>query len=372
MEEQQTKVQATPESSVSLPDDLETLIEMGYEKANREWDDPDRINSMSEEQLREFLSPSKKEEPKQTVTEQTVTEPETTDNAEPAPVEQTKQAPETDKAWEQHPEVVKLRESYANLQKLYGTQTAEVGQMRQVLTQVQPLLENLSDPRFQQHVLNFFSQGHDSTRMSQQTPEMDIPADFNPYDPQQMETIISNRVQAALQMERQKQTELANRQRTQMLLNTFQNNVNYEQQRLIASGVNPAVVNAAVQKMSELITQGKFVEAAVKYYNLDNMIAEAEARGREAAKTEFQKQIQEASQIPTRTAGAGARQSTSNNAAGNTGAPRVFSECETPEQLMALVDRMEFGSKNWNEAVEYGASKGWPEFIMGSGSKNYR
>lgn len=369
MAEQQTA------ATVELPNNLETLINMGYEKADREYMLPEDVDGMSETQLREFLTKPKEDatpEPKQDVQPEPQ-QPVKTDNA-PAPVNEP-EAPPQDKAPEEHPDVKKYREMYDNLHSLYGKQTGELGQLRQQMAQYQPYLDNLQDPRFQQHVLGFYGFGQQAPVQQQiqgQQMPPGLPDNYDPYNPAHVQQMINNQVQMAIQEDRRKQAEMTQRAQVTNMMQTFQKNLFGEQQRLIAGGADPVKVNTAVQAMSKMLMDGTFVEAAVKYHDMQNLIAEAEARGRSTAQTEFQKQIQEASQTPVRTAGAGARQSGNDNAAAQGAEPKTPQECETPDQLMALISRMRPGSGNWLAAAEYGASKGWPQFMMGGGGKDYR
>ncbi len=323
---------------------LET-IQKGYEKAVKENRDPSTIDNMSPEELQEFLGAP-------------------IPDAQPAPATQTPSestAPPTlEKAPVESPELVTLKQQHANLQALYGRQANEIGQVRQENTQfrqtietVNPLLERLNtDPGFRQHVLSYDGRG------TTQPETLDIPSDYDPYNPAHVDALVTKKVNQRLQAERQAAIEADRRTQAATLVSTFNSNVQAETQRLVNAGLPPDMVQTAVQKISRAFQTGNFVELAVKLENLDSLIAAAEKRGTEKAHAETAKRIQDAASIPNRTAATGAQQSGK-----SIDTTKSHTECKTPEQLFALCDRLKPDSPRWRAAVDYGAKQGWKEFM---------
>jgi hypothetical protein len=297
---------------------------------------------MDDEQLKQFLTADQQtpaaEAPVvadtvQTPAPQTVTEPAKADTPVPD-------------------ETAVLRERLANLQQVYGRQTAELGEMRRVFDTYKPFLDELNNPAFHQHVTRYF----DAPAQTQpaQTPTQ---AEVDPFNPESISRLVEQTVVRTLTARERAALAAQQKQAQVNLLTKFNTNLNAGIAKLIENGVPQDEATAAMQNFMNRFIEGDVADFAIKMNRFDRLLAEAETRGRQAGEEAARKSLADLANNPVRTAAAGGRQVVHTNVT-NTNAT-TLEEIETPQQLEAYAATLKAFSPQWKAAMKFAETRGW-------------
>ncbi len=334
------------EQDTRVEEGMEQLAATAYAKADREGVDPEVLERMSVEDIRKFVETPATEEPPETESELTsVVTPESVVVQSPEPPV-IAGLPDLDTV---------TPEQYRNLRALHDRQVGELGTLRQIVERNREFLDAAEqDPRFRQHVLGYFERGIQPQPVVEPAPTVE----YDPFNPQSVEGLVSKRVKQELQAEREAARAIEQRRQAQNLLGTFNANLQAAKERALTLGYPPAVVDDAIRRFSKDFSTGNFLDHALKATQFETFLSQAEQRGYQKAVAESQKKLTEAAAVPIRTAGVGGT-----HVAHDTSTPESHTDCETPEQLVAYCDGLQPTSKKWEAAVRYGISRGWPGFV---------
>jgi hypothetical protein len=179
-------------------------------------------------------------------------------------------------------------ERLKNADQLRGQLANEVGRYRQY----QPFIDALNDPAFRSHVEKFYG------GVAQPQQQEAVPQDFDPYNPQHIDRLVEQRVQAKIK----EQTTQFQRQQAAAKMQEWNAREQATRQRIMTErGLDEPTVMGAMQALQKKFSEGGIAEVAIAFTNHESEIKAAEKRGYDKAMKRVQEKTQGA---PKRTAGA--------------------------------------------------------------------
>ncbi|HDY86822.1 MAG TPA: hypothetical protein ENH82_01760 [bacterium] len=231
---------------------------------------------------------------------------------------------------------------HADLHKLQGEQTQELGQLRQTVNEFEPILKELNNPAFRQHVLNYLQPP--GTAQAQPSPEK-IP-ELDPMDPESvkehMDASVKQQVQEAVgNMQRQNNaTQLAQTQKN--AVNAYTAKVRANQNKHLAEGKTPEAIAAALKVFTDEFYGGNIYDLALKLHGYENAIKAAEKRGAESVTKKFN----DIKNTPIRGVQTGVK---------NVSEEKSLSEIKSADEFNEHMKKLKPGSKEWEKAMEFGS-----------------
>jgi hypothetical protein len=190
----------------------------------------------------------------------------------------TNQGGETEEVTTKESKVVEDKvdlQKYKTLEGILKARNQEFENLQHKFTEIEPYLRNLSDPKFQQHVLAYNPIGNQPIQE---------PHGFDKADEEYM---TAGEFRRMLQQER-KQAEIMQKvQKSTEFQQNFNRATSNNRNELISSGVDPNEVDLAMQEFQSAFMSGNVYKLAHRAHTYEKAIEEAEKRGREKALKEI-------------------------------------------------------------------------------------
>lgn len=193
-------------------------------------------------------------------------------------------------------EVDRVKKQLDSLQNLYGRQTQELGELRQIRDRVNPLLPHLDNPDFANHVLGYPGLQVPGMPVQPRIPapqQQPQPQQYDAYDPNSVARFIESQTERSVRnilAQKAAQDTARNRaEKQRAIVANFQNAVRAGRDKLIADGMPETEVDTAIAHFGESLNKGDILSMAIKSLNYDKAVSEAEKRGRETAVADIKK-----------------------------------------------------------------------------------
>ncbi|NQT02813.1 MAG: hypothetical protein HQ580_12365 [Planctomycetes bacterium] len=172
---------------------------------------------------------------------------------------------------------------YDELHTLHGQHTHELGQLRQQVAEISPLLNALNNDPVLRNKIYAIARGESPDN---RIPEPEINMDgYDPGDPESVKTFVANMVKSGvkseLQQQNQEQEAINRRNAMANMTRTFQANSQVTKDGLIAQGRTDGEITEAQNIYMKDFLSGKFPEMAYNHVHLQEMLAAARKEGSE-------------------------------------------------------------------------------------------
>ena len=227
--------------------------------------------------------------PEETPPEETKTEevpPGDTVDVEEKPTEtppEEKPAEETVTVETAQKQLEEKTKQYDELRTLNGIQTHELGQLRQTVADLTPLLNALNNDPVARKAIYAAVRGESPDN---RTPQPEI--DYDPNDPESVKTFIANSVKSAVQQQNQEQEERSRLASINTARNNFQASNLATENALISKGHSKEEITKNNEAFFNDFMAGKWSEMAYNHAHLEDIKETARKEGHDEAVKKLQ------------------------------------------------------------------------------------